>query len=1064
MNLYNIISSLDLREDLPKPELYLNVKLISDYTSQNVSSMNKPELINLIIGLKKYIANRNTIDNVNYIFDSTNITLDKEQLKIVHSSPDINMRVIAGAGSGKTTTILCRVKYILDNFTTPDRILILTFNRDSAQNIRNRISSLFGFNIHIQIYTIDAFCCKLLNYYKYDNTTKIYSLSEYSNTGLELMKKYGKEITSQYKYIFFDEFQDVNDTQFSILKIFVDNGCYLTVIGDDCQNIYQFRGTNNYYMINFDKVIKSQTYKLTTNYRSTEQIVNIANQSIKNNELKVEKNMVAINKSIKYIPNTEIEVSKPKLVLCKTELDSLDYICKKIQILIDNGIKLDSIAVLARNSFPLKLIETEFTKRGLEHVACITDKNSDDIKRILVPNKIAVTTIHKSKGLEWDVVFILGFSHEHFPAHLNNNIKNIEEERRLFYVGITRAKYSLYLVSYTKEFPLSIFISEVYDLLSMVRYRIEEKIDKKKLFDFSAINLVIKESYGVNELVTLLDPNDLSKLRENNLIPNIEPKTVNLFDKNTEFSFTNSIKAFAHEPDLGEYCDRYITRGIIINNKTNLQVTCFEDLDTEHIINTKEIDEKDYEMYNLLKSNPNIFKVSKVNNPELKHLIELMEQAEKHSNNIVRKFTYPKNILEKISNVYKKVKDLDNPNSKLLEEIYWVSLCRNFRNDRNRLVYKNIFPLIEQNLFLKFDNITLINRLDGIIKLFGTNQENTKISSKCKINVLHKFSTNISKKCVICGEIDFINLDSKTLVDFKCSEGEFKLEWLIQLLIYYSLYKNKEEIDKISIINVFKGKEYIFDLPKNYDANGLIKFLENKISQDQNSFRPGPSIGLDGIEDTDKDLVTKNTSVINKSHYEINFTLFSDENRPYSMILDTETSDFNGDILQFSWVLIDESNNIISESNYYVKNRIPSKDSYEIHKISIDKLRKLGSDLTSVMLNFVKDLQKCKTIIGHNVGYDLRCILKNMRKYDIIIKNSDKIMYNIFDNFDILCTKKLSGNRSLEKLYFDLFKTNFVDAHDSYVDVINTRKCYIGLLEEINKTINEQKNSNILNK
>lgn len=163
MSMYNLIKSLDLRDDLSKPKLYTNIKLISDYLDNNISIINKPELIKIIRGLKLYLSNKNLIYSNVYKFGLNEIKLDSEQLKIVNSEPNHNIRIIAGAGSGKTTTILCRIKYLLDNFITPDRILILTFNRDSAQNLRNRIESLFGFKINLQIYTIDAFCYKLID-------------------------------------------------------------------------------------------------------------------------------------------------------------------------------------------------------------------------------------------------------------------------------------------------------------------------------------------------------------------------------------------------------------------------------------------------------------------------------------------------------------------------------------------------------------------------------------------------------------------------------------------------------------------------------------------------------------------------------------------------------------------------------------------------------------------------------------------------------------------------------------------------------------------------------------
>ncbi len=1002
MSLYNLIKSLDLNDNLSKPELYSNIKLISDYVSDNLSTLNKPKLLSLIQGLKRYKQNFNSQTSTEFKFDDTIIKLDLEQQLIVQADPDLNMRVIAGAGSGKTTTILCRVKHILDNYTTPDRILILTFNRDSAQNIRNRVSSLFGFPIHLHIYTIDAFCYKLMNYYNYDSDVKLYSVSEYSHTGLGLMKKYGKEIASQYKYIFFDEFQDVNDVQFQILKIFTDNNCVLTVIGDDCQNIYQFRGTNNYYMINFDRIIDSQTYKLTTNYRSTSSIVKLANKSISFNELKVEKNMVAHDNS----------TEKPKFVMCETESDSIDYICKKVQEAINSGTLLHRIAILSRNSYPLKLMETEFTKRKIEHVACITDKNNEDIKKMLVPNKIAVTTIHKSKGLEWDLVIILGLSHEHWPEHLNNNIKNIEEERRLFYVGVTRARSKLYLIANQKEIPISVFINEVFELLSYTRYRNAIRYKSEELFGGSDDQVVLKESYGVTELITLLSPEDLNLLREENLIINSNPVVTKIIDSETLISFTEQIKANSYEPDVGEFCDRYVTRGIMCKFKLE-----FDDVDAEYILDSKELDEKQME--------------------------EHKKQKNKTYINTRRKYTYPNNILVSIAKAYLKLQDYNITNLSSLNEIYWISLCRNFRNDRNRLAYKNIFSLINSNLTKDFDGINLLERMDKIIDYLVLNK------STCKINVQHRFKIK-NRTCSICGEIDLIDIVDENLIDLKCSEHEYRLEWMIQLLLYYSLLskKDKKLIKKISIINIFSGKMYTLDLPEKYNCEKLIEILEKKIEFDQNSSRPKPSIKY---ESTDKQLINK------KQAHIIYFNPNLKSN--VSMVFDTETSDFNGDILQISWVLINQDNKIIETHDYFIKDRLTSKDSYQIHKISVEKLRKDGTDFNIVANKFIESLEKSDSVIGHNVLYDTRCVLKNFRKYDIIIsdiksgyENSNQI-FDIFERKNIICTKKLSGGKSLDKLYLELYKENMIDAHNSLVDVKYTYKCYIKLIEKINLEI-----------
>ena len=142
----------------------------------------------------------------------------------------------------------------------------------------------------------------------------------------------------------------MNEDQFQILKCFVNHGCKLTVIGDDSQNIYQFRGSDNYYIINFDNIFsQTLTYKICTNYRSTKQIIDLANDSIINNKEKIYKMMM---------PNTT-EEGIIDLTINETEKDSIKMIIKQINHYItDMKIPYDDIAVLSRNTHPLKILET----------------------------------------------------------------------------------------------------------------------------------------------------------------------------------------------------------------------------------------------------------------------------------------------------------------------------------------------------------------------------------------------------------------------------------------------------------------------------------------------------------------------------------------------------------------------------------------------------------------------------------------------------------------------------------------------------------------------------------
>jgi DNA polymerase III epsilon subunit-like protein len=973
MSLNNLIASLNLNIG-NKDFMYDNIKCISNYidVENTLSKLKKGELSNIIEGLKNYLVKENEI------------VLDTEQINIVESNNYENKRIIAGAGSGKTTTILYRIKYLLDNFITPDRILVLTFNRDSAQNIRNRIKQIFGFDVYIKIYTIDAFCCRLFN--KYNINNNIFSLSEYCSMGLKIMQEYGKEISSQFKYIFFDEFQDVNDIQFNILKTFVDNGCFLTVIGDDYQNIYQFRGTNNYYMINFDRIIPNvKTYFLKNNYRSSKNIVNLANTSISYNINKVDKIMVHIDKNINNI--------KPELIINQTEYNSYCFIINKIKDYISNY-NYQDICILSRNCYPLKMMETELTKHDIPHIALITDKNSDDTKKLIEPGKIVLTTIHKSKGLEWSIVFIIGLSHQHFPEHLNNNIKNIEEERRLFYVAITRCKKHLHFISQPSEFPLSIFLKECINHIEI------KNNTNKKLEDFLGGNdteTYTKKIYGVNELISLLNENDLEKLRNKNLIPNIFPE-INIAYEN-KLTFTEDIKKNAFEPDLGEFCDRYITRNIIKNFNID-----FIDIDTEQIIRDN-IHSKDKIIIDLLTKDINNF-------------------------NLEKPYIYPDIIIDKIINSYRKIKTNDYDN----KDIYWISVCRNFRLERRRLVYRDIFNLIESNILNTTNDNSLINRMDDYIKL---NSKHKNIS--CKVLVRHEFKNNKKEKCFICGEIDMV--DDDTIIDFKCSESDFKLEWLVQLLTYYFLLNNNS-INKLCIINIMNGHEYLFIIPENYKTinkkNELIEYLEIKIKNDQQSNRNYPSINQN---------ILNNNDMIQVKESDVQFVLNTKENKTNNfMVLDTETSDLNGDVIQLAYIIIDENFKIIKTVNKFIKDRIPSKETILIHGITVEKLRKEGTDFNDVFKEFITDLKNIDYIVGHNIAFDLRIIINNLRKFEIKIISNGKINYNIFKNYEIKDTYTLS-NKKLEILYNELFNKPIIGAHNALNDVLATFECYKYLLK-----------------
>ena len=251
-----------------------------------------------------------------------------------------------------------------------------------------------------------------------------------------------KKFQNQYQYLLVDEFQDVNNLQVELIKLMITPQSQLFCVGDDWQSIYGFRGSNVDCIINFEKTFRnSKTIKLNLNYRSTQSIVGASNEVIKHNRFKIEKEILASKMSnfkiVEYAGN-DLE-------------ENISFCTEKVRQLLKEGFKNDDILFLYRRS---KMYQPYF----------FSFKNEN----LKVQNK----TIHGAKGLEAKVVFIVGLTDGYggFPdIWLEDRIFQIikpanhdslmQEERRLFYVAITRAKDQLYLI--TEKGNMSRFLKEI---------------------------------------------------------------------------------------------------------------------------------------------------------------------------------------------------------------------------------------------------------------------------------------------------------------------------------------------------------------------------------------------------------------------------------------------------------------------------------------------------------------------------------------------------------------------------------------------------------------------------
>lgn len=491
--------------------------------------------------------------------------LDNQQQQIVLDESN-HLLVVAGAGSGKTLTILGKIHYLLKyQQIQPNEILCISFTRASANSLKEKIYNEFNINMPVytfhklsleilknnheeydiaasdtldnvihQFFSIDildypVIIKNVLKYYHYSgfNTTKEKYLCFYKNnyaeieileklisTFLHLFKcnnyslkdfyvflqsknkqifkfrykrdkiflslainiylmyqdylKENKEIDfddmiiyatecvnqkgiiEQYKYIIIDEYQDTSYIRFLLIKSILDRtNAKLMVVGDDFQSIYRFTGCDISIFIDFKKYFNdAKILKIENTYRNSMELISIASTFIMRNKYQISKRLNARNHlkyPVKIIFYKNIKATFLKLVL---------YV-------YDNSHK--PILILGRNNNDIFMVIDENFK---------LEQNGRIIYRYNKQIEIYYLTVHKSKGLEEENVIIinledkkLGFPNQMKDSRIlnlvNGNKENYPygEERRLFYVALTRTKNYVYLLA--SLIKPSIFVKEL---------------------------------------------------------------------------------------------------------------------------------------------------------------------------------------------------------------------------------------------------------------------------------------------------------------------------------------------------------------------------------------------------------------------------------------------------------------------------------------------------------------------------------------------------------------------------------------------------------------------------
>ena len=472
--------------------------------------------------------------------------MDQDQKEVIETKEKIVL-VTAGPGSGKTTTIIKRIEYLLKQNIKEQEILCLTFTKEAANHLKKRIKEettkeidtytfhklaleIIGKNkkiceeslleqvinqfFHVLPYQNNRIKSLILEYFHEKDYKKIekskemnqleklistfihlwktngYSINDFINIKkkirtlnikryiqeklllimiiniyinyqeilkeekevdfddliIEATKKIEKDQTKR-KYIIVDEFQDTSKIRLELLNALVEkNNANLLVVGDDYQSIYQFTGCDINIFLNFNSYYQDvKIISLKRTYRNSNELIKIASSFIQKNKSQIKKELYSTNHRKNPIKIIYYDNIKEKI------LEVLDSISE------------EEILILGRNNKDKNSI---LSKNLIERNNFLYDKNN---------RKIEYMTIHKSKGLEREIIIVINL--EDKIDGLPNQIKNekilrlikkeekypYSEERRLFFVSLTRTKKDVYLLV-PKKNP-SIFIKEIEKML-----------------------------------------------------------------------------------------------------------------------------------------------------------------------------------------------------------------------------------------------------------------------------------------------------------------------------------------------------------------------------------------------------------------------------------------------------------------------------------------------------------------------------------------------------------------------------------------------------------------------
>ncbi len=440
--------------------------------------------------------------------------------RVAASAPGGPLLIVAGPGTGKTRTLTHRLAYLCAEMNVyPEECLAITFTRRAAEELRHRLASLLGpVAKEVTVATFHALALSLLR--EEDPSYEIIDETDLDELVPAAIKRLEADPDKRrWSWVFVDEYQDVDQHQYDLLRLLVPPDGNICAIGDPDQAIYSFRGADVGFFMRFSQDFEeARVVRLTRNYRSSAPIIAAAVQAIA---------PTSLIKGRRLDP-AKVDLEAPLIGLypAGNAADEAGFIAKKVDELVGGvshrsraadtrgltgaTVSFGDVAVLYRTDAQAAAIVEALSRAGIpvqkrshnrlkdrEGVSAIVhemrlahpegsvaarlkklagpetfgavdlllplaQRSGHDLERFLAdvatgaevdaldPRAEAVTllTLHAAKGLEFPIVFLTGCEDGLLPLRMPGKQPtddDIAEERRLFFVGITRAQRRLFL-------------------------------------------------------------------------------------------------------------------------------------------------------------------------------------------------------------------------------------------------------------------------------------------------------------------------------------------------------------------------------------------------------------------------------------------------------------------------------------------------------------------------------------------------------------------------------------------------------------------------------------------